>query len=103
MESIVLHRQKELSFDVNKCIICQKNGSLVCTENGRIRIIEAAQIRNDEVYERLSSTSLDTDFKYHMDNKCYKNYVHKKTLERIQVIFLSLCSNNRFSVSSKVL
>ena len=24
MESIVLHRQKELSFDVNKCIICQK-------------------------------------------------------------------------------
>ena len=77
MESIVLHRQKELSFDVNKCIICQKNGSLAST----------AQIRNDEVYERLPSTSLDTDFKYHMENKCYKNYVHKKTIERIQVIF----------------
>ena len=42
MESIVLHRQKELSFDVNKCIICQKNGSLVSTENDRfVQIIDS--------------------------------------------------------------
>ena len=54
--SIVLDRGKEPILDINKCIICQKPGSLVSTENGRIKIIEAAKIRNDEVYERLASS-----------------------------------------------
>ena len=57
------------------------------TENGQVKIIEAAKIRNDKVYGRLMSSSLDANFKYHMDNKCYKNYVHKKALERIMVSF----------------
>ena len=84
--SLVLDKGKE-SFDLHKCIICQKSGSLVSTENGRIKIIEAAKIRNDEVYGRLMSSSLDADFKYYMDNKCYENYVHKKALERVKVSF----------------
>ena len=84
--SIVLGKGKE-NFDLHKCIICQKSSSLVSTENGRIKIIEAGKIRNDEIYWRLMSSSLDADFKYHMDNKCYKNYVHKKELERIKVSF----------------
>ena len=61
MESIALHRQKELSFDVNKCIICQKKMVPWCLL--KMVGLESAQIRNDEVYERLSSTLLDTDFK----------------------------------------
>ena len=76
--SIVLDKGKE-SFDLNKCIICQNSGSLVSTENSWIRIIEAAKIQNDDDYGRLMSLSLDVDLKYHMDNKCYKNYVLRGT------------------------
>ena len=65
----MLEKGKE-SFELNKCIVCQKIDSLVSTENGRIRIIEATKIRNDEVYGRLLLSSLDADFKYHMGNKC---------------------------------
>ena len=53
--SIVLDKGKE-GLDLNKC---QKSGSLVSIENGCIRIIEAAKIRNNEVYERLTSSSLE--------------------------------------------
>ena len=86
--SLVLDRRKEIVLDVNKCIICQQSGSLVSTENGRIKIMEAAKIQDGSVYERLKSLSLDRDFKYHMDNKCYKSYIHKKALQRISVIFV---------------
>ena len=72
---------------MNKCMICQKSGSLACSENCRIRIIEAAKIRHDKVYGRLMSSSLDADFKYHMKNKFYNSYAHKKVLERITVSF----------------
>ena len=84
--SVVLDKDME-NFHLNKCTICQKSGSLVFTENDCIRIIEAVKIRNDEVYGRLMSSSLDADFKYHIDNKCYKNYVYKKALQRIKVRF----------------
>ena len=66
---IVLSKGKE-SFDLHKCNICQKSGSLVSTENGRIKIIEATNIRNYKVYGRLMSSPLNADFKYHMYNKC---------------------------------
>ena len=36
-----------------------------------------------------SLVSTDANFKYHTDNKCYKNYVHKKALERIKVSFFA--------------
>ena len=47
--------------------------------------MEAAQIREDEVWDRLQSPSIAEDFLYHMDNKCYKSYVLKKTLDNIKV------------------
>ena len=83
-----LYKRKE-SFDLNKYVISQKSSFLVSTKNGRIKIIEAAKIRNDKFCKRLMSSSLDADFEYHhMDNKCYKNYVHKKAFERINANFL---------------
>ena len=86
--SMDLYKRKE-SFDLNKCVISQKSSSLVSTKNGRIKIIEAAKIRNDKFCKRLMSSSLDADFEcHHMDNKCYKNYVHKKAFERINANFL---------------
>ena len=95
--SIVLDKGKE-GLDLNKC---QKSGSLVSIENGCIRIIEAAKIRNNEVYGRLTSSSLDAYFKCNMDNKCYRSYVHKKALERIKVSFrqpLGSCPTEKFCV-----
>ena len=82
----------ETSSIVLTCInvsYAKKIGSLVSTENARVKIIETAKIRNDEIYGRLMSSSLDANFKYHMDNKCYKNYVHKKALERVKVSFFA--------------
>ena len=58
---------------------------LISTANGRSKIMEAAQIREDEVWDRLQSPSIAEDFLYHMDNKCYKSYVLKKTLDNIKV------------------
>ena len=95
--SIALDKGKEC-LDLSKC---RKSGSLVSIENGRIRIIEAAKIRNNEVYGRLTSSSLNADFKCSMDNKCYRSYVHKKTLERIKVSFhqpLGSCPSEKFCV-----
>ena len=68
----MLDRQKVSVFDVKKCIICQEDGSFNSTANGRRKIMEAAKIRNDYVYERLTSNALSEDFNYHMNNNCYK-------------------------------
>ena len=97
--SIVLDKGKE-SFELNKYIVCQKCGSLVSTENGRIRN-ETTKIRNDEVYGSLMSSSLDAGVKYHMDNKCYRSCVQRKTLERIKISFrqpLGSCPCEKFYV-----
>ena len=83
--SVILKRERESNFNINNCIICQKPGDLVSKENGRRNIIDAANIRKDEVYKRLQLETLDGNFKYHMTNKCYKNYTHKKTLSKMAV------------------
>ena len=57
--SMDLDKENE-SFYLNKCVICQKSGSLESTKDGRIKIIEAAKIRNDEFYRRIVPSSLDT-------------------------------------------
>ena len=88
MEKISMDLDKgNESFDFSKCVIYQKSGSLVSSKDGRIKIIEAANMRNDEFHRRLMS-SLDANFEYHMVNKCYKNYVHKKAFEWTKVNFL---------------
>ena len=65
-----------IDLDIKLCIICQKSSSstFVSTENGRKKIIEAAAIREDEVFLRLKSLAIDQQFCYHMDNQCYKNF-----------------------------
>ena len=108
--NVVLRRHQDSCFNFNNCIICQKPGNFISTENGRRNIIDAASIRKDEVHRRLQSSTIDADFRYHMDNKCYKNYTHKKTLSKIAVseclLFLYLyllCLLHRFLFISIVI
>ena len=63
-----------IDLDIKLCIICQKSSSstFVSTENGRKKIIEAAAIREDEVFLRLKSLAIDQQICNHMDNQCYK-------------------------------
>ena len=75
---------KALIFDPGKCIICQKSNDskTTSTPDGRIKILRAAEIRKDIVYERLKL--IEENFHYHVDNKCYKSYTMKKTLDGIE-------------------
>ena len=83
MDGISLKRQKE--FDVLKCIICQRDKTikLYSTENGRMQIIKAAEIRQDEIYERLQNINPAT-IKYHCDNDCYKRYTMQSLLNKMK-------------------
>ena len=75
MEGVPLKKLK--TFNNEKlCIICQKNTSdkTCSTENGRSQIIDATNIKQDEVHQRLQN--LTGTFVYHMNYKCYKKYVH---------------------------
>ena len=86
--TIQLGRSTEKSaLIIDNCIICQKQGkkNLTSTQNGRRNIIDAANIRQDEVCERLQSGSIEKHFNYHLTNKCYKIYTLKKTLDNIKV------------------
>ena len=47
--------------------------------------MDAAHIRKDVVWDRMQPIGAGESFKYHMDNKCYKKYVLKKSLEKIKV------------------
>lgn len=85
MESITLTRRRDKDDPVdegnllNKCIICNENGgNITSTENGRNKIREAASIRRDRVWDKLSSIKISDLFYYHVSNNCYKNYCHKK-------------------------
>ena len=79
-------------FDIDQCIICQKESKvlLTSTENGRKKIIDATAIRKDEVYQRLQNGNIDRN--YQVTNSCFKNYMLKKTLESLcKFDFLDLC------------
>lgn len=88
MESITLSASsKDISFDANKCILCQKqtHQKTVSTDNGRKRIREASVIHNDHVAKRIKLVEAD-NFCYHVSNECYKRYTMKSVLERISSI-----------------
>ena len=71
--------------DEKRCIICNtSDDSVLSNENGREKIKEAAKIRNDIVTTRLNSLSEAAVFYYHVNNACYKQYCHKKSLLKIQ-------------------
>ena len=91
-ESLKIKSTLLKDFDIRYCIICQKKDSqgLASTANGTLKLMEAARLREDEVWNRLQSTCAEEQFVYHVDNQCYKKYVLKKALENILVlIFVS--------------
>ena len=63
------------SFDITKCIICQKSTGekTSSTTNGRKRICEYSEIHNDLVLKRIKLMNGE-DFVYHMTNDCYRRY-----------------------------
>ena len=88
MEGIPLKKQKlDTDTNVNEelCVICQEDSgfSTTTSENGRKRVCDAAVIRgkDDVVAKRL--TCMKQNFVYHMNNKCYKTYTHKKSLDKL--------------------
>jgi len=87
MEGIPLKRQSSevAEIDIMKCIICQidTNESTCCNAEARLKILEAARIRNDLIARRLEQVDHEL-FIYHMNNKCYKSYTHKKTLTKLE-------------------
>lgn len=73
--------------DIAKCIICQNQQpcqNLTTTSEGRQTIIAAAEIRKDNVLERITSIGHNVEFIYHCSNECYKSYTLKKTLLKKQ-------------------
>lgn len=71
--------------DKKPCIICNKSdNSVLSTGNGREKIREAANMRNDVVTNRLNSLCKEAVFYYHMNNACYKQYCHKKSILTLQ-------------------
>lgn len=99
MEGVTLSRNREEdNTDNDKCIICLKVNDYPATssENGRKRICEAAEIRRDVVNKRLKTIG-DNKFVYHMNNECYKNYTHKKSLTKVAADHLSQVSSTESS------
>jgi hypothetical protein len=80
-----LKRRPDVDFDLNLCIICQQRSKNdpVSEPKGRQQVMAAAEIRRDIVWRRLHSDIIDSEFKYHMNNQCYKAYTHKKRLSNI--------------------
>ena len=88
MSGIPLKKPKVLtddSVDLSKCIICQKTTEekTASTENGRKSMRNAADLRRDEVYNRLQCLKEEDVFVYHVNNVCYKKYTLKKTLDTL--------------------
>jgi len=85
LEGIPLKRQRSevTEIDIKQCIICQIDTNESTCSNAEARMIEAARIRNDLVARRLEQVDHEL-FIYHMNNKCYKSYTHKKTLTKLE-------------------
>ena len=92
--NLVKSSQSQKHFDITKCIICQSRTNseeaLYTGQDGRTKIIYAASIRKDETHERLMKLSnckenlISVEFKYHMNNQCYKAYTHKEQLRKLE-------------------
>ena len=73
-------------FDRAKCVICQEKTQekVINTPNGCKRIREAIDIRNDTVTKRIKLVAADSDFYFHMSNKCYKKYTNSTLPQRFR-------------------
>ena len=80
----LVSRREIPTVNLKLCIICQKSTKVSVTsqEKGRANVLRAAQIRNDEVYQRL--LTIEGTFSYHMNNACYKGYTKQTVLDRIK-------------------
>ena len=84
LSPLALKKTPIVKFDINLCI-CQKQGkdNIVSTEHDRKQIMTAAEKRRDDVWKRLKSNLIESEFKYHTNNICYKSYAHKNKLSDI--------------------
>ena len=57
---------------------------VISTPNGCKQIREASDIRNDTATKRIKLVAADSDFYYHMSNKCYKKYTNSTLLQRFR-------------------
>ena len=73
-------------FDRAKCVICQEKTQekVISTPNGCKRIREASDIQNDSVTKRIKLVAADSDFYYHMLNKCYEKYTNSTLLQHFR-------------------
>ena len=73
-------------FNIERCIIYQhkKKGRLTSTAGGREKIIKAAEVRKDDVLDRMNYSSLDKDFQHQVDNDYYKRYTMTKSLKNVK-------------------
>jgi len=87
VEGIPLKRRcsEVAEIDIKKCIICQINTIVSTCSNAqaRMKILEASRIRNDLVARRLEQVD-HVLFVYRVNNECYKSYILKKTLTKLE-------------------
>ena len=93
-----LHRSDVNEFDINKCIICQKEKGKVGNEGQRIKetlslniseygseaLLRAAEVRKDDsvLLQIKGQDCIAREIKYH--RSCYKNYVRTDRLAKLE-------------------
>lgn len=91
-------RSQVQSFNIEKCIICQKDKvkknrasartreplTQNISEYGSASLLKAAQIRDDErvLLHIKGQDTIALEVKYH--RSCYKEYVHQETLSKLE-------------------
>ena len=71
-------------FRSDNCILYGKSEKILTSPNGRAKILDAVIAHEDtNLLDRIRSLDDVDDLSYHTDNKCFKSYVLKKTIDRI--------------------
>ena len=60
VKKINLRKYDKISTNLNRCIICQKDGDLISRENRRSKIMNGASIRKDIISTRLNSNECNS-------------------------------------------
>ena len=85
MEILQLKKTLMYKCDETLCITCQKqkDTELTSTASGQTQVRKATEIYQDIVWDKFKSGDKDF-FYYHVDNLCYKSYMHPKNLNTSQ-------------------
>ena len=91
-------------FNRHLCIICQKatKSPLYSKESCLSQMRAAANIRKDEVADRINKLEVTDKFFYHMTNVCYKNYTHSGRLKQIGAANAVATSNDEMEMEIDV-